>query len=80
MTNPAGTERRCPPATGPNLAAPPKRAAEPEDPDASVKVDRADKSKAIGVVAELRALVELRDSGILTPEKFAQRKHRLLGE
>ncbi|WP_286167812.1 hypothetical protein [Mycolicibacter senuensis] len=28
----------------------------------------------------MRALVELRDSGILTPEKFAQRKQRLLGE
>ena len=36
--------------------------------------------KAIGVVAELRALVELRDSGVLSQEKFIQRKERLLGE
>ena len=36
--------------------------------------------KAIGVVAELRALVELRDSGVLSQEKFVQRKERLLGE
>lgn len=78
LTNPAGT--RSPATTQPSLTAPPKRAAEPEDPDTSVRVDKADKSKAIGVVAELRALVELRDSGILTPEKFAQRKQRLLGE
>ncbi|ULP47267.1 PPE domain-containing protein [Mycolicibacter virginiensis] len=80
LTHPAGNERRSPPATQRVFTAPPKRAAAPEDPDASVKVDKADKSKAIGVVAELRALVELRDSGILTPEKFAQRKQRLLGE
>ncbi|MGV0749005.1 PPE domain-containing protein [Mycolicibacter minnesotensis] len=80
LANPAGNERRSPLDTQRNLTAPPKRAAEPEHPDTSVKVDKADKSKAIGVVAELRALVELRDSGILTPEKFAQRKQRLLGE
>ncbi|WP_409435502.1 PPE family protein, SVP subgroup [Mycobacterium sp. SMC-14] len=76
----AGTERRSPQATGPNVTAARKRATDPEDPDTSVKLGKADKSKAIGVVAELRALVELRDSGVLSPEKFAQRKQRLLGE
>ncbi|MDD7812650.1 PPE domain-containing protein [Mycobacterium sp. CSUR Q5927] len=58
----------------PKPAAPPKPAEEPEEPD------KPDKAKAIGVVAELRALVELRDSGVLTQERFIQRKQRLLGE
>jgi hypothetical protein len=58
----------------PRPAAPPKPAEEPEEPDKPAK------AKAIGVVAELRALVELRDSGVLTQETFIQRKQRLLGE
>ncbi|OBY29128.1 hypothetical protein ACT18_24800 [Mycolicibacter kumamotonensis] len=66
--------RRPPMTTQPNATAPPKPADEAEESDKPAK------AKAIGVVAELRALVELRDSGVLTQEKFTQRKERLLGE
>ncbi|ORA81542.1 hypothetical protein BST28_05975 [Mycolicibacter kumamotonensis] len=72
----AGTLRagQAPTTTQPNPSAPPKPAEEPDKPDKPVK------AKAIGVVAELRALVELRNSGILSQEKFIDRKQRLLGE
>jgi PPE-repeat protein len=77
MAGTVGPGRR-PPAptepTQPNPTAPPKPADEPEESDKPAK------AKAIGVVAELRALVELRDTGVLTQEKFTQRKERLLGE
>ncbi|AEF37926.1 PPE family protein PPE51_2 [Mycolicibacter sinensis] len=52
----------------------PKPADESDDPDQPVR------PKSIGVVAELRALVELRDSGVLSQQKFIERKERLLGE
>jgi PPE-repeat protein len=74
MAGTASPGRRQPLATQPNATAPPKPADEPEESDKPAK------AKAIGVVAELRALVELRDSGVLTQEKFTQRKERLLGE
>ena len=48
---------------------PPKPAEESEDAPA--------RPKAIGVVAELRALVELRDSGVLTQEKFIANEQEL---
>ncbi|MEB3048417.1 PPE domain-containing protein [Mycolicibacter sp. MYC123] len=54
---------------------PPKPAQESQESE-----DAPARPKAIGVVAELRALVELRDSGVLTQEKFIERKERLLGE
>jgi PPE-repeat protein len=60
----AGTTTRVRPA------APPKPPHEPTTPDGPVP--------RIGIVAQLRALAELRDSGILTEEKFNQRKQRLL--
>ncbi|MEB3022249.1 SHOCT domain-containing protein, partial [[Mycobacterium] crassicus] len=68
-----GPGRRTQP-TQPNPTAPPKPPDHPEEPDKPAR------PKAIGVVAELRALVELRDSGVLPQEKFIQRKERLLGE
>ncbi len=52
------------------VAPPPQQLDEPKTPDGPVK--------KIGVVAELRALVELRDTGILSPERFNERKQRLL--
>ncbi|MEB3035037.1 PPE family protein, SVP subgroup, partial [[Mycobacterium] nativiensis] len=65
---------RRPQLTQPNPTTAPKPADQSEEPDKPAR------PKAIGVVAELRALVELRDSGVLTQEKFIQRKERLLGE
>ncbi|MEB3069562.1 PPE family protein, SVP subgroup [[Mycobacterium] vasticus] len=54
---------------------PPKPAQESQESE-----DVPARPKSIGVVAELRALVELRDSGVLPQEKFIERKERLLGE
>ncbi|MEO9202746.1 MAG: SHOCT domain-containing protein, partial [Mycobacterium sp.] len=65
---------------GPSLITQPNRTAPPKPPDEPEEPNKPAKPKAIGVVAELRALVELRDTGVLTPEKFTQRKERLLGE
>jgi PPE-repeat protein len=52
-------------------AAPPQPPGDPTTPDRP--------GPKIGIVAELRALAELRDSGKLSEEKFNQRKQRLLG-
>ena len=74
----AGEERRSAVASQPTVVAAPKRDGDTEEPTTTVS-DRAP-SKVIGVVAELRALVELRDSGVLSSDKFEERKLRLLAE
>jgi hypothetical protein len=77
MAGTAGRGRR----ERPGATTPDRPAAPPPPPDDQTTPDGpAPKGpvKKVGVVAELRALVELRDSGILSEEKFNQRKQRLL--
>ncbi|HEU0190327.1 MAG TPA: PPE domain-containing protein [Mycobacterium sp.] len=54
----------------------PRRSVEPPPPEGTAMPDRV--VAGIGIVGKLRALVQLRDSGILTQEKFEQQKQRLL--
>jgi PPE-repeat protein len=72
MAGSAGRSNRERPGTTTRkrAAAPPQSPDDPTTPTAPVK--------KVGVVAELRALVELRDSGILSEERFNERKQRLL--
>jgi hypothetical protein len=55
-----------------------RRVAPPKPPDDATTPHRP--GPRIGIVAELRKLAELRDSGSLTEDKFNQQKQRLLDE
>ncbi|WP_409427501.1 PPE family protein, SVP subgroup [Mycobacterium sp. SMC-11] len=61
-----GAERRCAPVTAPK----------PADPDPSE--DPADTVTGVEVLAELRGLAELRESGVLTDEEFHRQRERVI--
>ncbi|OBH21797.1 SHOCT domain-containing protein [Mycolicibacter sinensis] len=65
--------RRAPAATQPDPTAAPRPA-----PEATEPAERRDDVTGVEVLAELRGLAELRDSGVLTDEEFNRQRERVI--